>query len=146
MSESTKRILDLLSENKITSEEAYKLLDALKNSSDTSNTADKNYAPKKTPKYLRVTVLPGDITAHPDKQERVNVRIPISLIRTGIKLTSLIPPQAYDHIDGALKDKGIEFDLRNLKKEDLEEIIEALADMEIDVEGSHGEKVKVFVE
>jgi len=63
-----------------------------------------------------------------------------------MKLAYLIPPQAYDHIDGALKDKGIQFDIRNIKKEDLSELIDALSDMEIDVESGQGEKVKVFVE
>jgi hypothetical protein len=63
-----------------------------------------------------------------------------------IKLTALIPPQAFDKIDGALKDKGIQFDVRNFKKEDLEELIEALGDMEVDVESGHGEKIKVIVE
>jgi len=41
-----------------------------------------------------------------------------------MKLAYLIPPQAYDHIDGALKDKGIQFDIYNIKKEDLNELID----------------------
>lgn len=146
MSENTKRILDMLAANKITSDEAYRLLDALKNTGETVGETDREFAvPKKFPKYLRVTVTPGE-NAPSDKQDRVNIRVPISLIRTGIKLTSLIPPQAFDHIDGVLKDKGIQFDVRNIKKEDLNELIDALSDMEIDVESGHGENVKVFVE
>jgi hypothetical protein len=146
MSESAKRILDMLAANKITSEEAYRLLAALKNTEETAGLTEGEFAaPKKNPKYLRVTVTPSE-NASLDKQDRVNIRVPISLIRTGIKLTSLIPPQAFDHIDDVLKDKGIQFDVRNIKKEDLNELIDALSDMEIDVESGNGEKVKVFVE
>ena len=94
---------------------------------------------------MRVTVTPGE-NASFDKQDRVNIRVPISLIRTGMKFAYLIPPQAYDYIHGALKDKGIQFDIHNIKKEDLNELIDALFDMEIDAESGQGEKVKVFVE
>jgi hypothetical protein len=90
-------------------------------------------------------VTPGadDDRDHP---ERVNVRIPMSLVRAGIKLTALIPPEALDKANSALKEKGINFDVRNIKPDDLEDLMEAMGDMEIDVDGSHGEKVKVFVE
>jgi hypothetical protein len=146
MSESAKRILDMLAANKITSDEAYRLLAALKNTEETAGATEGEFAAtKKLPKYLRVTVMPGE-NADSEHQDRVNVRVPISLIRAGIKMTALIPPQAFDHIDDVLKEKGIQFDVRNIKKEDLDELIDALADMEIDVESGRGEKVKVFVE
>ena len=49
-------------------------------------------------------------------------------------------------MNGALREKGIDFDVRNVKPEDIEELIEALSDLEVDVVSSEGEKVKVFVE
>ena len=97
-------------------------------------------------KYLRVTVLPEPDNEHSGNTDRVNVRVPMSLIRAGIKLTSLIPPEARDKVNGALREKGIDFDVRNVKPEDLEGLIEALSDLEVDVVSSKGEKVKVFVE
>jgi hypothetical protein len=42
-------------------------------------------------------------------------------------------------------EKGIDFDVRNLKPEDLEAIIEALDDLEVDVANGR-EVVKVFME
>jgi phenylpyruvate tautomerase PptA (4-oxalocrotonate tautomerase family) len=36
--------------------------------------------------------------------------------------------------------------VRNVKPEDIEELIEALSDLEVDVVSAKGEKVKVFVE
>jgi hypothetical protein len=57
-----------------------------------------------------------------------------------------MPPQAQEKIDTALRGKGINFDIKSIKKEDLEELIESLADMEINVDGSRREKVRIFVE
>jgi hypothetical protein len=101
---------------------------------------------KEKAKYLRVTVLPDAEHEHSGSVDRVNVRVPMSLIRAGIKLTSLIPPEARDKVNGALRDKGIDFDVRNVKPEEIEELIEALSDLEVDVVSAKGEKVKVFVE
>ena len=144
MSENKKKILEMLGQGKVSADEAYRLLSACgEGGPEKSSRAEPDTRVK--PKYLRVTVTPNanDERTHP---ERVNVRIPMSLVRAGIKLTALIPPEALDKANRALKEKGINFDVRDIKPDDLEGIIEALGDMEIDVDGSHGEKVKVFVE
>ncbi len=144
MTDNQKRILEMLAENKITVDEAQRLLSVIepeKNSEAGTNSSFQEQ--KQDPKYIRVTVVPnreGDTGA-----DRVNIRVPISLIRAGMKLTSLIPPHAYDHINDAIKEKGIDFDLRNLKTEDLSEVIDALSDLEVDVENGR-EKVRVYVE
>jgi len=78
--------------------------------------------------------------------DRVNVRVPMSLIRAGIKLTSLIPSEARDKVDLALQEKGFDFDMRHMKPEEIEELIGALSDLEVDVITKNGESVKVFVE
>ncbi len=144
MNDTRKRILDMLADKKITAEEADRLLDALETGDGGAAATPVVETPRKGPwKYLRVTVTPAEGA---ERQDKVNVRVPMSLIRAGIKLTALIPQHAQDKIDEALKDKGIKFDMKSIKKEDLEELIEALADMEVDVDGHQGEKVRVFVE
>jgi hypothetical protein len=144
MNDSRKKILDMRAEKKITAEEADQLLEALGAGEPAPAAAPAAVeGSKRTWKYLRVTVTPGE---NAERQDKANVRVPMSLIRAGIKLTSLIPPQAQDKIDEALKDKGINFDIKSIKKEDLEELIEALADMEVNVDSHRGEKVRVFVE
>jgi hypothetical protein len=69
----------------------------------------------------------------------------MALIRAGVKLTSLIPHDAADKVDTTLKDKGIDFSLRNIKDEDLEQLVEALSDLEVDIEGGR-EKVRIYAE
>jgi len=147
MSENRKKILEMLAQNKISADEAYRLLNVIESGESTRESTGKaTTAIKDKAKYLRVTVLPDAEHEHSGNVDRVNVRVPMSLIRAGIKLTSLIPPEARDKVNGALRDKGIDFDVRNVKPEDIEELIEALSDLEVDVVSAKGEKVKVFVE
>ena len=147
MTENKKKIQEMLSENKISADEAYRLLDVIEGGgSGVENNSASVAAVNKKAKYLRVTVLPDPENEHAGKVDKVNIRVPMSLIRAGIKLTSLIPTEARDKVNGALREKGIDFDVRNLKPEDLEDLIEALGDLEVDVVSSKGEKVKIFVE
>ncbi len=165
MSDNKKKILEMLAQNKINADEAYRLLSAMdedgssfgnagKDNTGHGDTEKRGAEVKTKHKYLRVTVTPGPEGMSGNGGDmfndgnvgKVNVRVPMSLIRAGIKLTALIPPEALDKANNALRDKGINFDVRNIKAEDLEDLIDALGDMEIDVEGGKGEKVKVFVE
>ena len=147
MSENKKKILEMLAQNKISADEAYRLLNVIESGESTREKTDKTAtAMKDKAKYLRVTVLPDAEHEHSGNVDRVNVRVPMSLIRAGIKLTSLIPPEARDKVNEALREKGIDFDVRSVRPEGLEELIEALSDLEVDVVSSKGEKVRVFVE
>jgi hypothetical protein len=149
MSDNKKKILEMLEQKKISADEAYKLLSAVDGreggrDSERMDTTD-DIGQRIKAKYLRVTISPGEHSS-PEHADRVNVRVPMSLIRAGIKLTSLIPPEAMDKANRALSDKGINFDVRNIKPGDIEDLIVALGDTEVDIEGSRGEKIKVFVE
>jgi hypothetical protein len=147
MSDNKKKILEMLAKNKISVDDAYRLLsavdggDARRESTGRAETAVKDKA-----KYLRVTVLPNPESEMSGNYDRVNIRVPMSLIRAGIKLTSLIPSEARDKVNLALHEKGIDFDARNMKPEDIEELIGSLSDLEVDVVSKTGESVKVFVE
>ncbi len=154
MNENQKKILEMLAQGKISVDEASRLLYLVNSGAGNPDKTEKIEPDTKVKaKYLRVTVTPGE--GEPGGKgnlfqdgnvERVNIRIPMSLIRAGMKLTSLVPPETMDKVDRALKEKGVNFDIRNIKSGDVEELIEALGDMQIDVEGGRGEKVKVFVE
>jgi hypothetical protein len=147
VSENKKKILEMLAKGKISPDDAYRLLNVID-----ADTEDRGVKPreetsgKTKPKYLRVNVFPDPEKEQGGHVDRVNVRVPMTLIRAGIKLTSLIPPEALEKMNGALKEKGIDFDMRSIKQEDIEELIDALADLEVDVMTSSGEKVKVFTE
>jgi hypothetical protein len=147
MTENRKKILEMLADNKISVDDAYRLLNTIDSAeSGRESTPKTRTAVKDKPKYLRVTIVPDPEHEHSNDVDRVNVRVPMSLIRSGIKLTSLIPTEARDKVDGALKEKGIDFNMRNMKPEDIEDIIESLSELEVDIISSKGEKVRVFVE
>jgi hypothetical protein len=139
MSEERKKILEMLAEGKISVEEAEKLLAAISESDGESFSREKTGLSKL--KYLRVVVEPGEKS---EKAERVNIRVPIKLIRAGIKLASLLPNDVQDKVDSALKEKGISLDFSQINQENLEEIVESLRDLTVDVEGE--ERVRIYCE
>lgn len=143
MSEEQRRILNMLAEDKISVEDAEKLLNALSEKEEPSSDPHQE---TETPgasrlKYLRVRVEP-----RPDSQngERVNIRIPLNLIRAGLKWAAFMPKHARAKVDQALSEKGIDMDFDRLTKEDLEELMVHLNDLTIDVEGK--ETIKIFCE
>jgi hypothetical protein len=79
------------------------------------------------------------------EHDNVKIRVPITLIRAGMKLTSFMPPEAYNKINDTLKEKGIDFDIRNIKPEQIEELIGAINDLEIDVQNSQ-QTVHIYAE
>jgi hypothetical protein len=65
----------------------------------------------------------------------VNVRVPMQLLRAGVRLAALIPPQAHNQLDSALSRYGIPLTLSQIKPENLEELIEHLEDLTVDAPG-----------
>jgi hypothetical protein len=62
-----------------------------------------------------------------------------------MKFASMVPSNVHSEVDAALREKGIDFDWRNIKPENIEELISALNDVEIDVhDGEH--KVHIYAE
>jgi Asp-tRNA(Asn)/Glu-tRNA(Gln) amidotransferase B subunit len=138
MSEERKRILKMLAEGKISATEAEELLDAMEKGAgqDQGDTAVDRKSLKNI-KYIYVKVLSS-------QNDNVDVRVPLGLIRAGMRLTSLIPPQAMEHINSTMHEKGINFDMNNIKPDDIEELIKNLADMEVNVKSKNGDTVRVY--
>jgi hypothetical protein len=142
MSDTKKRILDLLEAGKITSEEAMKLLSATEEGGSRES-GESGFSALKKIKYLRVIVD----NPHPKANApgKVNVRVPVSLIRAGMKFTSLIPGDAANNVECALREKGVNLNLKNIKDDDIEDLINALRDLEVDFDNGEG-KVRVYAE
>jgi hypothetical protein len=141
MSENKKRVLEMLAAGKISVDEAAKLLSALGEQNEdktsvASNTVNANV------RYLRVVV---NHVKNSNEPEKVNIRVPVSLIRAGMKFSALIPEEASKHVDNALRQKGVNVNLKNLKDEDLDILLAALHDLEVDIDDGRG-TVKVWAE
>lgn len=143
MNQQRRDILQMLSEGKITSEEAERLLAALDRDQPGPVGSTGDPAAKGAPKYLRVVV---DLAENnPDGPGRVNVRVPLQLLRAGVRLTSLIPQHALQQASDEMRKSGVPFDLSQLKPEDLEALIEHLHDMTVEVD-QPDVKVHVYCE
>lgn len=142
MSSDRARILGMLAEGKITASEAETLLDALQPSAEaaagpaTSSDWPAGPSAGTTPKFLYVKVSGGEDT--------VDVKVPLALLRTGLKLTSLIPPQAMESLSESMGAHGMSIDFNNLKPEDIEDIVASLGEMEVKVRSGNGDDVRVF--
>ena len=136
MNDNRRQILDMLAQGKINSDEAERLITALERS-DLPTPRDTG-----TAKYLRVLVDANDPLDGPTK---VNVRVPMQLLRAGVRLTGIIPASARAQVNDALRKEGIPFDINNITPQNLEEMIEHLRDLSVDVDNEHA-KVRVFCE
>ncbi len=145
MIDNRRSILQMLSESKITLDEADRLIAALERGPvDASQRSDSPTAGagRASSKYLRVVVDSDEDEGGPTK---VNVRVPMQLLRAGVRLASIIPPLAREKVNAAMAENGVPFDINALKPENLEELVEQLNDLRVDVDQEHT-KVRIFCE
>lgn len=124
MSEDTRRVLEMLSQGKVSVQEAEQLLQALAS----GETADEK---KAEPRYFRILVNkpPRD----GKKAENVNIKVPMTVVRGGLRLGALFP--------GFLARKkvqlgnGAELDLSKVTYTDLEAMIKDIGELTVDVDG-----------
>ena len=136
MNDNRRQILEMLAQGKITAEEAERLIAALERSDAPASRPAGNF------KYLRVLVDAQDPLDGPTK---VNVRVPMQLLRAGVKLTGVIPDRAREQVNEAMRKEGIPFDINKLTPDNLEDMIEQLRDLTVDVDNASA-KVRVFCE
>lgn len=154
-----RQVLDLLAQGKITADEAQRLMEKLNESTASSPPPDgpasgdgagtepcrtaavvvaapgraDGKASKAALKYLRIWV-------HSDDGDEVNIRVPLQIVRAGLKLTTVLPKEAREKINQS----GI--DLSSLNELEGDDLIEALRDLSIDVDASDGDVVRIFCE
>jgi len=153
------RILDLLSAGKITVDEAERLLEAIR---DEQREAAAQTPPESGRRVQRAVAILGSGDDGPaagkggkprflrihvveNGGDKVNIRIPLGLLKAGLKLKGLMPESARAKMDVALQEKGVHFNLSDLEGKSLDEIVEVLHEMSIDVDGDK-ETVRIFCE
>lgn len=155
MSDERKKVLELLAAGKVTADEAERLIERLDAGGRTQEqghgwsrrhrlrgagetaalgapAAEAGEAPRPLPRYLRVLVAGAD-------GETVNIRVPLKLVRTGIKLGAMLPKDAKAKIEA----KGIS--LEGFSGMAADELVEALEELSVDVEDGK-ETVRIFCE
>jgi len=148
MSDDRRKILDMLASGRLTADEADRLLAALdrRGTGSAAAAAAERVRPiGSAPKYLRVQVskLRGD----GDEGKNVNIRVPLQLLRAGVKLPGLLPPKARDELNAAMREKGMGFDFNQLRSDNLDAFIAALAETGMDIDVHDGRsRVRVSCE
>lgn len=139
MNAERRRILDMLAQGKVTADEAERLLAALDRE---PQPAAARPVAKPRAKYLRVAVETAD---HRGGPANVNVRVPMQVLRAGVRLAGVLPPQARDKVNAALREKGMDFDINQLRPENLDDLVDQLEELTVDVD-QEATKVRVFCE
>ena len=148
MSDETKRILEMLAQGKVTVDEAERLLKAMDEvaATDTApETPDLAATVRRKPRYLCVKVDSGGAGGETGSGDKIDIRIPLGLVKAGIKLSSLMPEKARARVNAKLGDQGIDFNLDDLKGRDVEEVLSHLCDANIDIKGDK-ETVRIYCE
>ena len=144
MNENRMKILNMLAQGQITADEAGRLIAALENEAPQAGAPGVSEpASKPRPKYLRVVATEHNWRGEP---VNVNVRVPLGLLRAGVKLPGLIPKQARDRVNAALQQDGVPFDLNQITADNMEEVISHLNEFTVDVDDKGKTKVRVFCE
>ena len=146
MSEKKRQVLEMLAEGKINTDEAERLLSALGNESDTAEVRPQPESGNGSkPKFLHVKVNSKPSSQHQHQHENVDIKVPLILLKAGMKLHSIIPEGTKDKINEHLTEKGIHLDINKIDGEHIDSIIQALTESSIDIDAD-GETVKIFCE
>jgi len=121
----TKRVLELLTQGKITVDEAEQLLGALKETPADASTA-------RAPRWMRITI---DKTAQDGRPARtVNIRVPLALARSGVRLGAMFPFVFGPKLKEEFRKQGVDFDWSKLDLSDVEAAARDLGETTIDVD------------
>jgi hypothetical protein len=136
MSDRRKQILQMLADGKLNADEAERLLAALETGDPAAPEISECCSDSsQKPKFLHILVKDG--------RDNVDIKIPIMLVKAGMKLGSLVPEKARGKLEGHLGNKGLGIDLNQLNSENIDSIIKALMESSIDID-SDKEKVRIY--
>jgi hypothetical protein len=131
MSVESKKILEMLAAGKITADEADKLLEKIAAPASAEPAPEDSSTAK--PRFMRIVV---DRPGH----DQVNIRMPLSFMRTKTNLLAVLPPR----VNEKLTELGI--DLAAVSAMDPKQWASAVENMNIDIEKGNGKKVRIFCE
>ena len=144
MSDETRRVLELLAAGKVNVEEADQLLRALSSPAPDSSASAAPRVEGSTPRYLRINVHRPGSDGRSDKD--VNVRVPLSVVRSGIRVGALIPGLG-DRVTARLRERGVDFDLGKVDAVAIESLLHELGQLTIDIdEGGSAKQVRISCE
>ncbi len=139
MSDDRRKILDMLAADQISVDDADRLLDKVEPPPAPVPAVAPGDPPARSgPRYLRIHIV--------DDDDKVELQIPLALIRTGIRLGAVVPDSAKGKLKKLKKLKKEGFDIDQFFEMASEELVDSLAELEVNIEGEDGERVRLFCE
>jgi hypothetical protein len=132
MSDDTRRVLDLLAQGKVTVDEADRLLRAITANEPPRPEVDAPAADRKKPRWVRIAVHKPARDGHHEKD--VNIRVPIAIVKGGMRLGALIPGMAGEQVSARLRERGLDIDFSKLDAAAIEEVLKELGDTNIEID------------
>ena len=137
----TRRILDMLSQGKITVDEADRLLKAL-TAERPAETATADTATDGGPgvRWIRINIhKPAKDQTHRPKD--VNIRVPIAVVKGGMRLGAIIATCAGEKAAQRMKERGLDLDLSTINGDlskmngaEFDAFMKSLDDMNIEID------------
>lgn len=165
MSEETRRVLDLLAHSKITVEEADQLLAAIGGAGAAAAAEGGAASAPETspPKYLRIAVTKirggsedetlgrrwwtGEERSGRPRAREITVRVPVTLVKNGLRLGGLIPGIVGSRLKARLRERGVDLDLSKIDLTTIDELLREFGEMNIDIDaGSRSAQVRITCE
>ena len=133
MSHETKRVLEMVAAGKISVDEAERLLAALGTGQSVSPPPAEGDRP--TPRFLK---MEAGSTGKDGKDEGFRLRVPLDLLRAGIKMRALIPETKREKIIEKLREKGIKVDFFEMSEDEIDALIRSLGELEMEAGDGDG--------
>ena len=81
---------------------------------------------------MRIALHKQAKEGHKDKD--VNIRVPISIVRSGMRLGALIPGLAGDQVAAKMRERGLDVDFSKLDGAAIDAILKDLGDTNIEID------------
>ena len=132
--DTTRRILDLLAQGKITVDEADQLLRAVSGSKGKPPSESRNdpQADRSNARWMRITIDKAPRDGRPAKQ--VTIRVPMALVRGGARLGAIFPYRGNDRVSQHLRDHGIDVDWSRMDWSKVDTVLQNMDETTIDVD------------
>jgi SHOCT-like protein len=139
MSDETRRVLELVAQGKVTVDEADQLLRAMGAPTPEAGAAAAapEDAERPKPRWLRINVHKSAKEGHHDKD--VNIRVPIAIIKSGMRLGALIPGPAGDQFAARMREKGLDVDFSKLDAATVETMLKELSETNIQIDSGRAQ-------
>ncbi len=136
----TRRILDMLSQGKITVDEADRLIKAMSAERPAESATADSATDAKRARWVRINIhKPAKDDAHRPKD--VNIRVPIAVVKGGIRLGAIIGTFAGEKAARRMKARGLDIDLAAINRDlsqmngpEFDEFLRSLNDTNIEID------------